>query len=278
MYTWNWKTGHLNQISTIVGLDLTGWILSPGRWVQHNAKSFWARYIYLIGVRQENEDLAQKINELELEVMRVQEQARSAERMASLLRFTPDLHWERRACRIIGQKLGPNAVLETIMVDLGSRHGAQVLDPVITTKGVVGRIAKTGLNFSTVLLITDPMSKIPVVTTMNRAPAILQGQGPGAPLEVKFISHNMEISPGEILLTSGQGGVFPKGIPIARITKVKPADISLFQEVHAESLLNLRTYEELLVLSKTQPPVLMMTNSSDEPQSETNNNTAPINS
>jgi rod shape-determining protein MreC len=89
------------------------------------------------------------------------------------------------------------------------------------------------------------------MTSEGRVPAIVQGQGAGAFLEVKFIPRNDPVSPGEILLSSGLGGVFPKGIPVARVVEVTPADVSLFQRVYAEPLLALRYYEELLVLSRT---------------------------
>jgi rod shape-determining protein MreC len=102
-----------------------------------------------------------------------------------------------------------------------------------------------------VVLLSDPSSRIPVITSEGRVPAIVQGQGAGAFLEVKFIPRNDPVSPGEILLSSGLGGVFPKGIPVARVVEVTPADVSLFQRVYAEPLLALRYYEELLVLSRT---------------------------
>ena len=127
---------------------------------------------------------------------------------------------------------------------------ASTNDPVISTKGVVGRIVRPGAHFSSVLLLSDPTSRIPVLTSEGRVPAIVQGRGFGAFLEVKFIPRNDEVSPGEILITSGQGGVFPKGIPVARVVEVTPADVSLFQNVYAEPLLALRYYEELLILSR----------------------------
>ncbi len=251
MYTWNWKTGYLDRISSFIGLEVAGWVLAPGRWVQSNADEFWNRYVYLVGVRQENEDLGLRVRELELEVIRLSERAKAVDRLTSLLRFTPEPNWEKRGCRVIGQKLGPNAILETMLVDVGTSHGVQPNDPVISTKGVVGRIAKPGLHFSTVLLLTDATSRIPVISQTGRVPAILQGQGQGAFLEVKFIPRNDPVIPGEILLTSGQCGVFPKGIPVARVVEVTPADVSLFQKVYAEPLLALRYYEELLVLTRT---------------------------
>lgn len=251
MYTWNWKTGHLDRLAALTGLELTGWVLAPGRWLQSNFDEFWSRYVYLVGVRQENEDLALRVRELEQELARVSEKAKAVDRLNALLRFSPEPPWEMRGGRVIGQKLGPNAILETVLIDVGSRHGVRVNDPVISPRGVVGRIAKPGLHFSSVVLLSDPSSRIPVITSQGRVPAIVQGQGAGAFLEVKFIPRNDPVSPGEILLSSGMDGVYPKGIPVARVVEVTPADVSLFQRVYAEPLLALRYYEELLVLNRT---------------------------
>jgi rod shape-determining protein MreC len=251
MYTWNWKTGHLDRLAALTGLELTGWVLAPGRWLQSNVDEFWSRYVYLVGVRQENEDLVLRVRELEQELGRVSEKAKSVDRLNALLRFSPEPPWEMRGGRVIGQKLGPNAILETLLIDVGSRHGVRVNDPVISPRGVVGRIAKPGIHFSSVVLLSDLSSRIPVITSEGRVPAIVQGQGPGAFLEVKFIPRNDPVSPGEILLSSGLGGVYPKGLPVARVVEVTPADVSLFQRVYAEPLLALRYYEELLVLSRT---------------------------
>lgn len=252
MYTWNWKTGVLDSLSTAVGLEVTGWVFAPGRWLQNNIDEFWSRYIYLVGVRQENEDLVQKVGQLEQRLAGVEEKAKAADRMATLLQFTPEPSWARRGCRVIGQELGPTAVLDAMLVDVGSTDNVRPSDPVVSTRGVVGRVAKASAHFSTVLLLTDPGSRIPVLTSEGRVPAIVQGQGAGAYLEVKFIPHNDPVKPDEILITSGLGGVFPKGIPVARVVQVIPGDVSLFQKVYAEPLLAIRYYEELLVLSRSE--------------------------
>lgn len=259
MYTWNWKTGHLDQVATYFGLDLSGWLLTPGRWIQENTEDFWSRYIYLVGVRQDNEDLMARVHDLELNAMNLREKALAADRLVALLRFRPESQWDSLGCRVIGQKLGPNAVLDTLVVDVGTAAGVQAPDPVISPRGVVGRIIRPGIFFSSVLLLTDPSSRIPVITQEGRVPGIVQGQGPGAFLEVKFIARSDAVEPGEILLSSGQGGVFPKGIPVARVVEVTAADTSLFQKVYAEPILALRNYEELLVLSKREPEVLPQT-------------------
>jgi len=248
IYTWNWKTGHLDKFATATGLDLVGWVLAPGRWVQSNVDDVWSRYIYLVGVRQENEDLLARLRTLESELATVTEKAKAADRLLALLDFIPEPGWKRMGCRVIGQKLGPNSVLETLLIDVGTSSGGVQEYPVVSPRGLVGRIIKPGLFFSSVLLITDATSRIPVITSEGRVPAIVQGQGSGAFLDVKFIPRNEKIAPGDLLVTSGMGGIYPKGIPVARVVEVTTSDTSLFQKVFAQALVVPQNMEELLVL------------------------------
>ena len=81
IYTWNWKTGYLDRLAALTGLEVTGWILAPGRWLQSNVDEFWSRYVYLVGVRQDNEDLVLRVRELEQELARISEKAKSADRL-----------------------------------------------------------------------------------------------------------------------------------------------------------------------------------------------------
>jgi len=148
MYTWNWKTGYLDRLAAVTGLEVTGWVLAPGRWLQSNVDELWSRYVYLVGVRQENEDLVLRVRELEQQLSQTSEKAKAADRLNSLLRFSPELPWEKRGARVVGQRLGPGAVLETMLIDAGSAQGVRANDAVISTRGVVGRVLKPGLNFS----------------------------------------------------------------------------------------------------------------------------------
>ncbi|WP_319541174.1 rod shape-determining protein MreC [uncultured Pseudodesulfovibrio sp.] len=251
LYTWNLRTGHLDALSSYTGLDVSGAILRPGIWVTDQIGDFWMRYIYLVGLKQENDDLKGQAAELRRENMLLHSQARSAERLEDLLKFTPPDQWEYFGARVIAHRMGPAGALDTIAVDKGSSADVEDDMPAVSLKGVVGRVLRTGAATSTILLLTDPNSRIAVIGAEHRSPAMLAGQGYGKQLILRYINQNAPIEPNELLLSSGLSGIFPKGLPVARVTRIQRSDISLFLTVMAEPLVDMAGLEEILLLKRT---------------------------
>nr|WP_321260505.1 rod shape-determining protein MreC [uncultured Pseudodesulfovibrio sp.] len=251
LYTWNLRTGHLDALSSYTGLDVSGAILRPGIWVTDQVSDFWYRYIYLVGLKQENDDLTAQSAELRRENMLLHSQARSAERLEKLLEFTPPDQWEYFGARVIAHRMGPAGALDTIAVDKGSSADVEDDMPAVSLKGVVGRVLRTGAATSTILLLTDPNSRIAVIGAQQRSPAMLAGQGYGKQLILRYINQNAPIEPNELLLSSGLSGIFPKGLPVARVTRIQRSDISLFLTVMAEPLVDMASLEEILLLKRT---------------------------
>ncbi len=251
MYTWNLRTGHLDALSSYTGLDVSGFILRPGIWVSDKVGGFWERYVYLIDLKQKNDDLNREISELRRENMLVAAQARSADRLEILLDFVPPAEWTNSGARVIAHRMGPAGVLDTAVVDKGSTSDVKNDMPVAALGGMVGRILDVGAVTSTVLLLTDANSRIAVIGETNRSPGMLTGKGYGEPLELRFVNLNAEIEPGELLLSSGLSGVFPKGLPVAKVTKVQRSDISLFLTILAEPLVDVAGLEEVLLLKRS---------------------------
>ncbi|MGM0423312.1 MAG: rod shape-determining protein MreC [Thermodesulfobacteriota bacterium] len=253
LYTWNWKTGHLDQLASYTGLEFVGWVLTPGKWLQHRAQEFWSRYVYLQDLQKENQRLQQSLAEMRLRLAELQSQAAEASRLRSLLQLSPPEGWNHEAARIIAHRTGPNSLLRTFLINKGSRQGVHQEMPVLTPDGVVGRVRKVSLNFSTVLLLTDLNSHIPVLSQETRNNAILQGQGPDKPLQVKYIGQNAPLFSKENLVTSGLAGIFPKGLPVAQVEQVSHSELSLFQQVLAKPLVQLQNLEEVLLLRQQGP-------------------------
>lgn len=253
LYTWNLRTGYLDTFSTYIGLDVANWVLAPGKWAAEKSVEFWRRYVSLVGLKEENEQLEGEVRRLTLENVTLKDRALATGRLERLLAFIPPLEWTREGGRVVAHRMGPAGALETLLVDKGSAAGVIVDTPVLGLAGVVGRILRVGLAASTVLLINDPNSKIAVIGEKHRSPGILAGQGPGRPLTVKYVNRNAPIEPGEILTTSGLGGIFPKGLPLARVTLVERSDISLFLTVEAEPLVDPAELEEVLLLKRVEP-------------------------
>lgn len=225
------------------------WVIRPGRWVSDQTLSTWNRYIYLVDLRRENERLGRRLDDFSLELAALREQAAEAARLRRLLDFPPPEDWTVSGARVVAQRMGPAAVLDTIVVDKGTLAGADVNTPATTPDGLVGRVLRPGLSTSTLLLITDQNSKVPVLGRIHRTSGILTGQGPDL-MEVRYVPLNAPISEGEILLTSGLAGIYPKGLPAARVVSVERSDISLFLTVRAVPLVDLRNLEEVLLLHR----------------------------
>ncbi|WP_419785739.1 rod shape-determining protein MreC [Pseudodesulfovibrio sp.] len=251
IYTWNLRTGYLDALSSYTGLDISGFVLRPGLWVSDQVVGFWERYIYLVALKQQNDELREEAAKLRRDHMIMAARARSAERLEKLLGFRAPEQWDFSGARVIAQRMGPAGVLDTITVDRGSASGVQADMPVVTPLGVVGRVLETGGTTSSVLLLTDANSRIAVIGDQNRSPGMLAGQGFGQPLTLRFVNLNAAIDSGELLLSSGLSGLYPKGLPVARVTKVQRSDISLFLTVEAEPLVDMAGLEEVLLLNRT---------------------------
>jgi len=205
--------------------------------------------VHLVEVHRENLALKEEIDRLRMQLAVKTERAASAARMEELLDFVPPRGWSGSGARIVAHRYGPLGVLESVIVDKGKLQGINSNMPVITPDGVVGRTFKVGLNFSTVLLLSDPNSRIPVVSTRTRVPGIAVGQGYGKPLAVYYVHLNALLAEDEYLVTSGTAGIYPKGLPVARVSRIERSEIHLFQLVEAEMLCRVMSREEVLILN-----------------------------
>lgn len=254
LYTWNLRSGHLTRLSTYSGLDGVGTVVRPGRWLGGLAGDFVDRYVSLVGLKQQNEALETEVKALRLENMTLRERAEATARVERLLGFPEPPEWKREGARVVAHRVGPTAILETILVDRGKLSGAMEDTPVLSPEGVVGRIYRAGLTVSTVLLLIDPSSRIAVVGRDNRAAGIVYGMGAEEKLVVKYVGLTSTIEPGEVLVSSGMDGVYPKGLPVARVSAVKREEGSLFMDVQAEPLVDILRLEEVLLLKRAAQP------------------------
>ncbi len=240
----------MDALASYTGLEFAKWVLAPGKWAAWRVTSFWERYVYFVGVREENDSLRAKLEEATRELVLLREKAAEAERLAKILTIRPPLGWSRQGARVVSRRLGPNAALETVLLDKGVLDGLTVNTPVTGAEGVIGRVLRLSPSAATVLLITDPNSRIPVTSQKNRTQGILKGEGPNRPMAVQYVSLGAPLEEGELLVTSGLEDIFPKGLPVARVTEVGRTGSSLFQTVYAEPLFSPRRLEEVALLAK----------------------------
>lgn len=253
LFTWDIRTGYVDSLASHTGLEFARWVFVPGRWVSTRVSSLWDRYVHLVGLREENDVLRVELTRVTGEVVALKEQAAQAKRLADLLALTPAPEWTREGARVIAHRLGPNAALETFIIDKGRRQGVEVNTPVVAPDGVVGRVLRISMSAATVLMITDPNSKIPVISQKTRTQGVLIGRGAGHGLFLQYVPMSAPIEEGETLVTTGLAGVFPPGLPVGVVKLVTREGASLFLNVQAASLVDPDRLEEVALLKKIPP-------------------------
>lgn len=209
----------------------------------------------------------ERINEsLLVENLRLQEVERENQRLRELLAFAetrPSI--EFRGGLILARPIGydSNNFLNFIMLDLGRRHGIEIGMPVVNDQGLVGRISEVNESTSKVLLITDPSSTVNTILQSSRLTGVITGR-PGADPVMGFVRQGTEISVGEIVLTSGMGGNFPKGIPVGQVTEVRQRDFEVFQEAVVRPTVDFDRLEVVMVVTNFDP-LEFMTGMEDVP-------------
>lgn len=250
IYSWNQRTDFLDDTVLSTGLEAAGAVLKTVRFAQDGVVDAWKRYLDLVNVREENVRLKTRLSQIETRLILAAEEKAELERLRQLLQIQAPDGWQGLGSRVLAGRMGSNAALVTVTIDRGYLTGATPGTPAMTHDGVTGRVLRAGPTTSTVLLLTDPGSRIAVVTQQSRVQGVLAGTGAAKPLELRFVSHNAVVNPGELLVTSGMDDAFPKGLPVGRIVSAGPSDLSPFQSVQANPLANIAALEEVLLLAK----------------------------
>ncbi len=204
---------------------------------------------------EENGALTGEVNRLMIENIQLKELERENERLRQLLNYTrnnPGINFETAS--VVGQVIGsdPNNFLYTLFIDVGANDGVAKDMPVVTHRGLVGRIIQVGPNSAQVLLIIDPASSVNALMQNSRVQGIINGNL-GGTLMMERIPQGKTVSPGDLVLTSGLGGEFPDKLVIGQITEVFQRDLDLFQTARVRSTVDFGDLNTVLVITSFQP-------------------------
>jgi rod shape-determining protein MreC len=151
-----------------------------------------------------------------------------------------------RVAELLDVDLDPFA--QGIVINKGSQHGVVVGQAVVDSEGVMGQVVHVAPFTSNVMLITDPSHAIPVVDNRSGMRAIAMGTGSSDRLEVPNLPLNADIKEGDLLVTSGLGGSFPPGYPVAVVGKVERNPVQSFAEVTVRPTARLEQSREVLLV------------------------------
>ncbi len=205
----------------------------------------WNDYLDLLDVRCENIALRKSVKRLNERIVAGNEALLANARMKALLDLKATLPLQSLAVSVIGED--SSAWFKTLVVDRGSADGLAEGMPVVAAGGVVGRLVKVAPQSSRVLLLTDHASAIAALVQRSRARGVVRGAG-GGRCSLEFTVRDEDVKVGDTVISSGVGGVFPKGLPIGEVTMVKKGEYGVFQTIEVRPTVNLGKLEEMLVL------------------------------
>ena len=211
--------------------------------------NLWGSYIDLRGVRAQNENLQSELDRLRLEEVSLAEDAGQARRLQALLGFREKFISQTVAAQVIGTSGSEHS--HVLYIDKGARDGIKADMPVITPKGIVGKISRIFPdNTSQVLEINDATAGAGVMLERSRLRGVLRGMPSGIP-EILHIMSDEKIVIGEPVVSSGGDQIYPRGLPIGTVFSIgRDPDGGPFMVVQVKPSADLDRVEEVLVITK----------------------------
>jgi rod shape-determining protein MreC len=240
------QAGHSALRALLIGL------FSPIQRVADSAlsgvSSLWYGYVDLRGVREENDRLEEEVARLEQALWMERDVVASYRRLSSVLDLAERIPGDPIVAEVIG--LDASAWFRTITVNRGTAQGVSLNAPVIAAGGLVGRVISVGRDVAQIQLLTDRDCSVGALLARTRARGVVAGSGEQASptgLTLNYVSNLEEVVEGDLIVTSGMDGIYPKGIAIGRVASVRNGP-RLFKLVVVDPAANLDRLEEVFIL------------------------------
>ncbi len=209
-------------------------------------------YLLLFSAQANNRDLALENRRLLNEIASFQEVARENERLRQLVEFNNPLEGKKVVAQVIAQDVSPE--FRMIRINKGQQQGVTVGMAVIALEGIVGRVIRTGKDFSDVLSLLDSSSAVDSLLQRNRVRGVIEGQGDQL-LSMKYLRRTDDVQEGDMIVSSGIGGLFPKGLTIGKVVSVKKKNFGISQTVEVAPTVDFNRLEEVTVIDPPKMPL-----------------------
>ncbi|MDD5139506.1 MAG: rod shape-determining protein MreC [Verrucomicrobiales bacterium] len=197
------------------------------------------------------ENLRRENDQLKVMALQTGATARENDQLRSALGWQRQVPWKLKLAKVIMRD--PANWWRTVEIDLGSRDGITDNLPVLTADGLVGRVSSVWPTHSQVVLLSDPNCKASaLVENPAHDTGVINAGGPldNSFVQLTYLSGSANLKPGQGVITSGLGGIFPKGIPIGQVVDSRPVEFGLYTEARVKLFVNLGALEQVWVLLK----------------------------
>jgi len=202
-------------------------------------------------MRAENEQLKRQVAELQTKLVQMEEYHQENLRLKQLLAYkeATSTNWQLKAAPVVARS--PSNWFNTLTIGLGSDDGIRKDQVVLTPAGVVGRVIRVFPRTAEVLLLLDREGAVGAMVQSSRLLGVVEASSDyRGYLQMIHLAHNAPIKENDIVLTSGLGGIFPKGLPIGRVVKILPEPDGLMKRAIIEPYVDFNRLEEVLVITQ----------------------------
>ena len=206
-------------------------------------------YVALKGAHVEAQDLRKQLAETQAELHSLKEAQAENERLKQVLNYVETTIDQEILAQVVGKN--PSAQFQSVRINRGEADGIAVGMPVVTPLGVVGHVVRVVANAADVMLLTDPASRVASLVQRNRIRATTAGSGDGQWLNLELVRREDDVIEGDVLVTAGTDGIFPKGLRVGTVKSVTRPPSGMFLAGKVTPAVDTDRLEEVLIVPLT---------------------------
>lgn len=233
----HWVHGVLNEVLRPLEWGVVG--------VHDRIAAAWQWSVGLFTRNRENEELRGRVADLERALLAREEDRLENERLRRLLALPPVADVRALPAHVIGSD--PTNWFRTIRIDRGLQDGVRLDAPVVADGGVVGHVIEVTPRRATVLLLLDSNSRVAAILEDSREQGLVEGRH-AADLRMTYVDHRTTVRTGEAVITSGMGGLYPKGLLLGYVDGVKRVENEIFLIMSVRPSVDFARLEDVVVL------------------------------
>lgn len=232
----------------------TSWIQGSISWTLDKFADGYNNYLYLLNTRRENLTLVDENRKLQGQIANFRETEQENIRLRKILAFEEKFKLETIVARVIAKDVSTD--FRAIRINRGERSGVKRNMAVITNEGIVGRVLRTTSNTADVVTVLDLLSAVDAIDERSRAHGVVEGLTDDM-AEMRYTVRTDDIQPGDVLVSSGVGLIFPRNIPVGAVSKVDRKQFGITQHVEVRPSVDFTKLEEVMVVVKAENEALI---------------------
>ncbi|MBS1960779.1 MAG: rod shape-determining protein MreC, partial [Bdellovibrionales bacterium] len=234
-------------------LAITSPIQTAISWTLEQTVDLYQGYLYLWNVKTQNTRLFEENRKLLGQIASLKEAQNENSRLRELLNFQEKMKLETIVARVIAKDVSTE--FRAIRLNRGEDAGIKKGMAVITYEGVVGRVMRTTASTADVVTILDLLSAVDTIIERSRARGVVEGLTDEL-CQLKFTLRVDDIQVGDLLLSSGLGGVYPRGVAVGTVSRVKKKPFGITQDVEVKPTVDFTKLEEVMIVTDQRVEVL----------------------